>query len=102
LPFSAPPSRVGIGTNEARRPKKRKKRIAAPPYESAGPFLFGGGGAKERGAEVLMARGTVKWFNEEKGYGFIASDEGDEDLFVHYTAIEGEGFRSLEEGERVS
>ncbi|MDP9477238.1 MAG: cold-shock protein [Actinomycetota bacterium] len=49
-----------------------------------------------------MARGTVKWFNEEKGYGFISPDEGGEDLFVHYTGIEGTGFRSLEEGERVS
>ena len=49
-----------------------------------------------------MARGTVKWFNEEKGYGFISPDEGNEDLFVHYTSIEGSGFRSLEEGERVS
>ncbi len=49
-----------------------------------------------------MARGTVKWFDEEKGYGFIAPDEGGEDLFVHYSAIEGSGFRSLQEGERVS
>ncbi len=49
-----------------------------------------------------MARGTVKWFNEEKGYGFISPDDGEEDLFVHYTGIEGSGFRSLEEGERVS
>ncbi len=49
-----------------------------------------------------MARGTVKWFNEEKGYGFISPDEGGEDLFVHYTGIEGTGFRSLTEGERVS
>ena len=49
-----------------------------------------------------MAQGTVKWFSQEKGYGFIAPDEGDEDLFVHYSAIEGTGFRSLEEGERVS
>jgi len=48
------------------------------------------------------ARGTVKWFSEEKGYGFIAPDEEGEDLFVHYTGIEGEGYRSLEEGERVS
>ncbi len=49
-----------------------------------------------------MARGTVKWFSEEKGYGFVSPDEGGEDLFVHYTGIEGEGYRSLEEGERVS
>jgi cold shock protein len=49
-----------------------------------------------------MARGTVKWFNEEKGYGFITPDEGGEDLFVHYSSIEGSGFRSLEEGDVVS
>ena len=49
-----------------------------------------------------MARGTVKWFNEDKGYGFITPDDGGEDLFVHYTDIEGSGVRSLEEGERVS
>jgi CspA family cold shock protein len=49
-----------------------------------------------------MARGTVKWFSEEKGYGFGSPDEGGEDLFVHYSAIEGEGYGILEEGERVS
>ena len=47
-----------------------------------------------------MAQGTVKWFNAEKGYGFIAVDGGN-DLFVHYTAIEMEGYRSLEDGQRV-
>jgi cold shock protein len=49
-----------------------------------------------------MARGTVKWFSEDKGYGFITPDDGEEDLFVHYAGIEGTGFRSLTEGDRVS
>jgi cold shock protein len=49
-----------------------------------------------------MPQGTVKWFNEEKGYGFIVPDDGSEDLFVHYSSISGSGFRSLEEGEKVS
>ena len=49
-----------------------------------------------------MPQGTVKWFNQEKGYGFITPDEGGDDVFVHYTGIAGEGFKSLEEGEKVS
>ena len=49
-----------------------------------------------------MPQGTVKWFNDEKGYGFITPDEGGEDLFVHYSSIAGGGFRSLEEGTKVS
>jgi len=49
----------------------------------------------------MAQEGTVKRFNQEKGYGFIIPDEGAEDLFVHYTSIEGSGFRSLEEGEKV-
>ncbi|KAA9153492.1 MULTISPECIES: cold-shock protein [Microbacterium] len=48
-----------------------------------------------------MAFGTVKWFNSEKGYGFIAPEDGSPDVFAHYSAIEGGGFRSLEEAQRV-
>jgi CspA family cold shock protein len=49
-----------------------------------------------------MAQGTVKWFNDEKGYGFISPDEGGDDLFVHHTGIAGNGFKSLDEGAKVS
>ena len=48
-----------------------------------------------------MAQGTVKWFNSEKGFGFITPDGGDKDVFVHYSAIDGSGYRSLEENQRV-
>ena len=49
-----------------------------------------------------MATGTVKWFNESKGYGFISQDDGGKDVFVHFSAIQGDGFRTLKEGQSVS
>jgi len=49
-----------------------------------------------------MPEGTVKWFNAEKGYGFIQPDDGSEDVFVHHTGIAGGGFKSLDEGEKVT
>jgi CspA family cold shock protein len=49
-----------------------------------------------------MATGTVKWFNESKGFGFIAQDNGGDDVFVHFRAISGEGFKTLSEGQKVT
>jgi CspA family cold shock protein len=48
-----------------------------------------------------MAQGTVKWFNGEKGFGFIAPDNGEADVFVHYSAIQSSGYRSLDDNQRV-
>jgi CspA family cold shock protein len=52
--------------------------------------------------EEQMPNGTVKWFSDDKGYGFITPDDGDKDVFVHHSAIAGEGFKTLAEGTKVS
>ena len=49
-----------------------------------------------------MPQGTVKWFNDQKGYGFITADDSGKDVFVHHSGIEASGFKSLQEGDRVS
>lgn len=54
-----------------------------------------------RQKRISMAQGTVKWFNAEKGFGFIAPEDGSADVFVHYSEIQGSGFRTLEENQRV-
>ncbi len=51
--------------------------------------------------ENIVAKGTVKWFNEQKGFGFIVPDDGSEDLFVHHSNINGGGFKTLREGQAV-
>src|ERR687891_211342 len=70
------------------------RAVASLPGASLPVREFGEGG-------VFMATGTVKWFNDSKGYGFITPDEGTKDLFVHHSNIAGEGFKTLGEGARV-
>ena len=76
--------------------------MEAPPARIRGGFCCGGAPRRRKVGPEYMAQGTVKWFNEDKGYGFISPDEGSEDLFVHYSAIVGNGFKALEEGEKVT
>jgi CspA family cold shock protein len=57
--------------------------------------------AREPQQGEIMAQGTVKWFNAEKGYGFISTDDNGGDVFVHFSAIQSDGYRSLEENQRV-
>jgi CspA family cold shock protein len=59
-------------------------------------------GSASHVGEQGMPQGTVKWFNAEKGFGFIATDDNGPDVFVHYSAIQSDGFRTLEENQRVS
>jgi CspA family cold shock protein len=59
------------------------------------------GGKSRQAGEVFVEKGTVKWFNDSKGYGFITRESGGADVFVHFSAIRAEGFRSLAEGDQV-
>ena len=71
-------------------------RRARPCLDLLPAFYF------ETNQDITMAQGTVKWFNAEKGFGFITPDGGGADLFVHHTAIQGSGFKTLDENQRVS
>ena len=74
-----------------RKPRKSRRKARA-----GSPVLTPGEG------ERSMATGTVKWFNDAKGYGFITPDDGSEDLFAHFSAINMQGFKTLKEGQKVS
>jgi CspA family cold shock protein len=77
--------------SEKRRPRQEERLfVAVEPQE------------RKAGSRDMAQEGTVKWFNDDKGYGFITPDEGGEDLFVHHSGIAGDGYKSLDEGAKVS
>jgi CspA family cold shock protein len=78
-------------------------RVASRAFQADNEHLEPGGKSPleyERSV-FRMATGTVKWFNDAKGFGFITQDNGGEDVFCHHTAIQADGFRSLQEGQKV-
>src|SRR3979411_2776529 len=92
-------------------PRAQSARLGAEQSASALPCYFSGVrsgvlrrpmGSPSSSEGEYMATGTVKWFSDDKGFGFITPDDGGRDLFVHFTGIDGDGYRSLAEGSKVS
>ena len=98
---------VGAFHREPRRSSLARGRAPGWDVEHRGSPVAGTGPAAEKTAptphegDAPVAQGTVKWFNGEKGYGFITPDGGAPDVFVHFSAIQATGYRSLEENQRV-
>lgn len=81
--------------------------MGAKPLAGIPPYDFSFYGRKNLWMQItnrrhIMNNGTVKWFNAEKGYGFIANDDGGDDIFVHFSSIVADGFKTLSEGQKVA
>jgi CspA family cold shock protein len=95
---SCPGHRICLEGRPVHVRRVRGDRLARVIAEGRAPAVVAGAGSGMK--KVTMAQGTVKWFNGDKGYGFIAV-EGGPDVFVHFSAITGGGYRSLDEGQKV-
>src|SRR5438132_11578106 len=93
----------GVSSSVGGQPPSAVQRIKQFPHglRTGRPPSSGQARAGQEGRELFMSTGTVKWFNGEKGFGFITQDDGGPDVFVHFSAIAGTGYRNLEENQKV-
>jgi CspA family cold shock protein len=98
LAFAVP---VALSKAGLLKPSELDPELLAPPAKDAGDFAAAAAKPQPIRRRPEMATGTVKWFNAQKGFGFIQPDDGGKDVFVHATAVERAGMASLQEGQKI-